>query len=385
MVGSTASNTIEDWFQTGRRVVIKVGSSLLTDTATGSLRERWLRTIVRDIGALHKTGTQVVLVASGAVALGRSALSLGAGPLRLDESQAAAAAGQVLLANAFQTAFATLNLPVAQVLLTYHDTENRRRHLNARRTLQTLLDVGAVPVVNENDTVATDELRYGDNDRLAARVAQMIDAQMLVLLSDVDGLYDANPTLEPTAQHVEQVSEITDEVLAMAGDSVSGVGTGGMRTKVLAARIAAAAGCGVVLGDGRADHPLATLRAGGRCTRFLPHGTPASARKRWIAGSLERRGVVHIDHGAASALRAGKSLLSAGVLRVEGHFERGDTVTVKDAEGRDLAVGLCAYDCAEAQKIVGLRSVDIEARLGYRGRAAMVHRDDLVMVERADD
>ena len=384
MEHSARNDSVTDWLARSQRVVIKMGSSLLIAARSGQLRERWLASIVSDVSQLMANSTQVTLVVSGAVALGREVLGLGAGPLRLDESQAAAAAGQVQLANAFARAFATRDMPVAQVLLTYHDTENRRRHLNARRTLHTLLNVGAVPVVNENDTVATDELRYGDNDRLAARVAQMIDAQTLVLLSDVDGLYDANPALVQRAQHIREVPVIGDEILNMAGGSVSSVGTGGMRTKILAARIATAAGCQVVLGDGRLDHPLRALQAGARCTRFPAQGTPGSARKRWIAGTLQRCGALTIDDGARRALLAGKSLLSAGVVGVDGQFERGDAVAILGPDGRDVAVGLCAYDHDDARKVCGARSDQIESRLGYRAAAAMVHRDDMVILEAAD-
>ena len=372
------------------RVVVKVGSSLLIDPGSGALRADWLATLARDIAALHGTGTEVVVVSSGAVALGRtlfcvsrehdSSTSHAPRRLRLDECQAAAALGQVALADGYRRVFAAHDVPVAQVLLTVDDTENRRRYMNARRTMQNLFAVGAVPVVNENDTVATEELRYGDNDRLAARVAQMVDARLLVLLSDVDGLYTSDPTRDKDAQHVPRVPTITEETAAMAGGAASSVGTGGMWTKVLAARIAVAAGCAVMIADGRRLAPLAALRDGARHTLFSPLGTPASARKRWIAGSLQPRGEVEVDSGAAAALRQGRSLLCVGVTGVQGSFGRGDAVRVQ-CGGKPVAVGLCNYDHAEARRLVGAAREGIAKRLGYRGRPEMIHRDDLVLLD----
>lgn len=362
------------------KVVVKIGSSLLVDPATGRLRIAWLQALAGDIAALRARGADVVVVSSGAVALGRRHLDAGARPLRLEESQAAAALGQVVLANGFRDVFGQRDLAVAQVLLTFHDTEDRRRYLNARRTIFSLFTAGAVPVVNENDTVATEELRYGDNDRLAARVAQMIDARLLVLLSDVDGLYTANPATDASATHVPAVAAITDDIAAMAGGAGSAVGTGGMHTKILAARIAVAAGCGVVVADGRVMAPISAVRDGARHTWFAPSGTPASARKRWIAGSLEPRGTLSVDGGARDALASGRSLLCVGVRDVSGEFGRGDAVRVV-CEGLPVGVGLCAFDHSDARRLAGASGDDIEARLGYPARPEMVHRDDLVLHE----
>lgn len=363
-----------------RRLVLKIGSSLLVDEATGQLRERWLEGVVHDVHRIRARGASVLIVSSGAIALGRHGLGLPAGKLRLDESQAAAASGQILLAHAYQRAFARIDVRVAQLLLTLHDTEARGRYLNARRTIERLLAVGAVPIVNENDTVATEEIRYGDNDRLAARVAQMCAAQTLVLLSDVDGLYTGDPSCDASAVHIPTVHAIDSSIEAMAGDPVSTVGTGGMRTKLMAARIAVAAGCDVIVANGRVDQPLRALVDGARQTLFCASGTPSSARKQWIAGSLSRLGVLTVDNGAAEALRGGKSLLAAGVVAIEGVFGRGDAVTVRQVDGRDLAVGLCAYDAQDSERIKGARSEQIEVLLGYGGRPEMIHRDDLVLL-----
>lgn len=360
------------------RVVIKIGSSLLVDAQSGRLRESWLAGLASDIAQLKQANVDVVVVSSGAVALGRRRCGLAGRSLGLDESQAAAALGQVALVESYQRVFAHHDLDVAQVLLTFYDTENRRRYLNARRTLSGLLTLGAIPVINENDTVATEELRYGDNDRLAARVAQMIDARLLVLLSDVDGLYDADPSRHADARLVPCVETITADVDAMAGGAGSDVGTGGMRTKLQAARIAVAAGCAVVITDGRAASPLNALKDGARHTWFAPSGTPGSARKRWIAGSLKPAGAVHVDDGAARALESGKSLLCVGVTGIEGDFERGDAVRVVNGL-RTLAVGLSAYDCADARRLIGAAGDTIAQRLGYAGRPEMIHRDDLVL------
>lgn len=360
------------------RVVVKIGSSLLVDSSTGRLRVAWLEALAGDIVALRERGADVVVVSSGAVALGRRHLTDSTRRLRLDESQAAAALGQVDLANGYRDVFARSDLPVAQILLTFYDTENRRRYLNARRTIFSLLAAGAVPVVNENDTVATEELRYGDNDRLAARVAQMIDARLLILLSDVDGLYTADPASDAAAAHVPEVRAITDDIARMAGGAGSQVGTGGMHTKILAARVAVAAGCGVIVADGRVASPIDAVRQGARHTWFAPSGTPGSARKRWIAGSLEPRGTLHVDAGARTALMGGRSLLCVGVQSVSGEFDRGDAVRVA-CDGQTLGVGLCAFDHADAARLAGAAGPDIEARLGYAARPEMVHRDDLVL------
>ena len=360
------------------RIVVKVGSALLVDSGSGDLRRAWLKSLCADIAALKRDGRQVLVVSSGAIALGRRALNLKTGALRLEESQAAAAVGQVRLAEAYAEAFAAEGIVAAQVLLTLGDTEERRRYLNARATLNTLLEKNAIPVVNENDTVAAAEIRYGDNDRLAARVATMMGADMLVLLSDVDGLYSADPARDADARHIAQVETIAPEIEAMAGESVSGVGRGGMASKIAAAKIATAAGCEVVIAKGGAD-AIQRLRAGARHTRFAARTTPAAAKKRWIAGVLKPEGALIIDAGAAAALRQGKSLLPAGVRQVDGRFERGDAVIVRDQEGNEIARGLAAYGAADAERIAGKRSLEIEAILGYRGRDEMIHRDDLAL------
>jgi len=363
-----------------RRVVVKVGSALLVEKSTGSVNRAWLESLADDIGALRIRGQEVVLVSSGAIALGRRELKLLAGRLKLEESQAAAAVGQIRLAHAWKEVLERRGLTVAQVLLTLGDTEQRRRYLNARNTLETLLRLGAIPVINENDTVATAEIRYGDNDRLAARVAQMVSADCLVLLSDVDGLYAADPTRDPEAPFIAEVQRITPEIEAMAGGSSSDVGSGGMATKVMAARIAVAAGCHLCIAAGRESHPLARIESGARCTWFLAEASPVTVRKQWIAGMLKPAGELAVDEGAVRALRAGRSLLPAGVVTVKGPFDRGDALVVRDLQGTEIARGLAAYSSTEAERIRGRRSGDLEALLGYRGRDEMIHRDDLVLV-----
>lgn len=365
-----------------RRVVVKVGSSLLADAELGQLRRGWLGSFCKDVAAWARSGAEMIVVSSGAIALGRHALGLRAGALKLEESQAAAAVGQVRLAQAYAEGLAGEGLVAAQVLLTLADTEERRRYLNARATLRALLALRSVPVINENDTVATSEIRFGDNDRLAARVASMMEADRLILLSDVDGLYSADPTVDDTAVHFAEVEAITPDVEAMAGGSSSGLGRGGMRSKIAAAKIATASGCEVVIAKGELEHPLAGLSQGARHTRFLAHASPAAARKRWIAGALKMKGTLTIDAGAARALRDGRSLLPAGVTAVEGSFERGDAVVVRDEAGREIAYGLVAYGAADAARVRGRRSAAIEPLLGYRGRDEMIHRDDLVLATR---
>jgi glutamate 5-kinase len=368
-----------------RRIVVKVGSALLVDAERGTADLAWLARLAEDAARLRGQGKDILIVSSGAIALGRRRLGLtGAKPLDLEEKQASAAAGQSLLMRAWEEAFEPHGVGVAQVLLTRDDTEIRRRWLNARATVETLLRLGAIPIVNENDTVATEEIRYGDNDRLAARVAQMIGADLLVLLSDVDGLYSADPRLDPSAAHIPVVAALTPEIESMAGgaNASGGVGTGGMATKLAAARIAHGAGCATLITLGRRGDigPLQAIVKGARATLFTPHATPAAAYKQWIAGSLSPQGALVVDAGAAAALKAGKSLLSAGVRRVEGGFERGDAVLINDADGRSIAKGLAAYGATEAGLILGLKSDAIEAVLGYRGRPALVHRDDLVWI-----
>jgi len=370
---------VNDPLASAKLVVIKVGSALLVDPERGTLRRAWLESLCADVVALRREGKNVILVSSGAIALGRRALKLRSGPLKLEESQAAAAAGQVRLAEAYADILAGADIVAAQILLTLGDTEQRRRYLNARATLKTLIELGSVAVINENDTVATAEIRYGDNDRLAARVASMMEADRLILLSDVDGLYTADPSRDPGAEHIPDVSGITPQIEAMAGDSISGVGRGGMASKLAAAKVATAAGCDVIIAKGKSDHPIAAIRGGARSTRFAANGTPAAARKRWIAGVLKPEGTLIIDAGAARALSEGKSLLPAGIRQIDGRFERGDAVLVKDQTGREIARGLAAYGAADAERIAGKKSLEIEAILGYRGRDEMIHRDDLAL------
>ena len=363
----------------GRRLVVKVGSSLLVAPG-GKVREAWLDGLARDVAELRGRGQQVAIVTSGAIALGRHRLGLPQRALRLDEKQAAAAAGQILLARAWQESLARVGLETAQILITLDDTEARRRYLNARATVETLLKLGAVPVVNENDTVATSEIRFGDNDRLSARVAVMALADTLVLLSDVDGLYGADPRKDPQAPHLPLVEAITPEIEAMAGGSGSLVGTGGMVSKLIAAKIATASGCAVVLAQGQTERPLAAVAAGARCTLFTPAVSPRRARKDWIAASLAVVGTLRIDEGAVAALRRGSSLLPAGVTAIEGSFERGDAVLVRAPDGTAIAKGLAAFDAEDAKTLLGRRTDEIEAILGYRGRSEMLHRDDLVLL-----
>jgi glutamate 5-kinase len=365
-----------------RRVVIKVGSALLVEQRTGQLNLGWLQTLAQDIAQLRRDQREVLLVSSGAIALGRRTLGLPSGRLRLEESQAAAAVGQIRLAHAWKDVLGEHDINVAQILLTLSDTEERRRYLNARSTLNTLLKLQAVPVINENDTVATAEIRYGDNDRLAARVAQMIGADCLVLLSDVDGLYTADPTRDPQAEFIPEVHSITPEIERMGTGSSSDVGSGGMATKIAAAKIAVGAGCHMCVALGREMHPVQRIAEGARCTWFFPTKTPAAFRKQWIAGTLKPAGEFIVDAGAAEALRRGKSLLPSGVTAVRGEFERGDAVLVCDAEGRELGRGLSAYSSRDAQRLRGRQSSEIEALLGIRGRDELIHRDDLVVTVR---
>ena len=362
-----------------RRIVVKVGSALLVDAWAGQRNRSWLETLAEDIARLRARGQEVLLVSSGAIALGRRHLGLEPGRLRLEESQAAAAVGQIHLAHAWKDVLEQHGLTVAQILLTFGDTEERRRYLNARSTLGTLLRLGAIPVINENDTVATAEIRYGDNDRLGARVAQMMSADCLVLLSDVDGLYTADPTRDPSATFIAEIPRITPEIERMGGGAASAVGSGGMATKIAAAKIAVTAGCHMCVAAGREMHPLRRLEQGARCSWFYPAATPATVRKQWIAGTLKAAGEIYVDAGAAAALRSGKSLLPAGVTRVSGRFERGDALIVRDAEGLEIARGLSAYSSEDAERLAGRKSAEIEALLGFRGRDELIHRDDLVI------
>lgn len=364
-----------------KRITIKIGSALLVDRTTG-LKRGWLASMVADIARLKSGGADVLVVSSGAIALGRTILGLGRRQLKLEESQAAAAAGQIALAHAWSEELARHSLTAGQVLVTLGDTEERRRYLNARATIGTLLKLGAVPVINENDTVATTEIRYGDNDRLAARVATMMGGDLLILLSDIDGLYTAPPALDPTAAHIPVVERITPEIDAMAGAAASELSRGGMRTKLDAGKIATTAGTAMIIASGQRDHPLAAIEAGALHTLFKASTNPVSGYKTWIAGNLEPAGHLTIDAGALKALIDGKSLLAAGVHKVHGAFARGDTVAVLDEAGREVARGLVAYDAPEAMRIAGMKSAEIEQALGPAARSAMIHRDDLVVTGR---
>lgn len=363
-----------------RRIVVKVGSALLVEGETGRINRAWLVSLVEDLLRLRRRGQQVILVSSGAIGLGRRQLGLPRGALKLEESQAAAAVGQIRLAHAYKELLEEREVTVAQVLLTLQDSEHRRRYLNARATLETLLALGALPVINENDTVATAEIRYGDNDRLAARVAQMTGADCLVLLSDVEGLFSADPSVDPNARFIDRVSAITPEIEAMAGRPVSDVGSGGMATKIMAAKIAVGAGCHMCISAGHHKHPVRRIEEGARCTWFVPTATPAAARKQWILGSLRPTGTLVIDAGALRALLDGKSLLPAGVVAARGRFDRGDTVGVVGPDGAEVARGIAAYSDADAARIMGRKTSDIESLLGFRGRDEMIHRDDLVVL-----
>ena len=362
-----------------RRIVVKVGSSLLVDAQAGRLKEAWLASLTADLAALHRDKRDLLVVSSGAIALGRAVLKLPGGPLKLEDSQAAAAVGQIALARTWTEALSRHDITAGQILVTLGDTEERRRYLNARSTIDTLLQWRAVPIINENDTVATSEIRYGDNDRLAARVATMVSADLMVLLSDIDGLYDAPPDTIPSARHVPYVARLTPEIEAMAGATGSELARGGMQTKLEAARIATNAGTHMVIASGRIEHPLRAIAEGARCTWFLTAANPVTARKKWIGGALEPKGTLTIDAGAVAALRRGKSLLPAGVVRVDGAFARGDAVVIRGPDGAEIGRGLCAYDAEDAQKIVGRSSADIATILGFSGRTEIVHRDDLVV------
>ncbi len=359
-------------------LVVKIGSALVTDGAQP--RTAWMGGVAEDVAAARARGTSVILVSSGAIALARRTLGLTQPRLRLEEKQAAAAVGQIALAQAWAGALSAQGLTAAQLLLTLQDSEDRRRYLNARATLTTLLGLGCVPVINENDTVATAEIRFGDNDRLAARVAEMVGADRLVLLSDIDGLYTADPRADPAARHIAEVAQITPEIEAMGGEPPPGYSSGGMRTKLVAARIATQAGCAMAIALGSIANPIQAVADGARCTWFLPAPEGRSARKRWIAGSLQPLGALSVDAGAARALLAGSSLLPAGVRGVEGAFDRGDPVEVRDLSGLLLGRGLSAYSADDMRRIAGHRSEEIEAVLGWRGRDEAIHRDDLVLL-----
>ncbi|NOT72535.1 MAG: glutamate 5-kinase [Hyphomicrobium sp.] len=373
-----ASHVRPEW-HSAKRIVVKIGSALLADRATGQLKAEWLNSLMDDVAELSKAGKDIVLVSSGAVALGRHKLGLPKGALELEQSQAAASVGQISLAHAYQELANARGLTAAQILLTLGDTEERRRYLNARHTIEVLLSLKAIPVVNENDTVATAEIRYGDNDRLSARVASMVSADCLVLLSDIDGLYTAPPNDDPNAQHIPLVTEITPEIEAMAGDAGTELSKGGMKTKVEAGKIALGAGTNMVITTGKIMHPLRAIADGAKVTWFLAKSDPVTAKKRWLAGQLVPAGQVILDAGAEKALLSGKSLLPAGVSRVEGNFDRGDAVIIRSVTGVELGRGLIAYKSEEAQRIIGKRSTEIAAILGYDGEATLIHRDDMAL------
>src|SRR5271155_438716 len=362
-----------------RRIVVKVGSSLLVDHAVGGIKEKWLASLTADLAALHGGKRDILVVSSGAIALGRAVLKLPGGPLKLEDSQAAAAVGQIALARTWTEALSRHGITAGQVLVTLGDTEERRRYLNARSTIDMLLAWRAVPIINENDTVATSEIRYGDNDRLAARVATMVSADLLVLLSDVDGLYDAPPGTSANAKLVPVVERITPEIEAMAGTANSEFSRGGMQTKIEGGKIATTGGTHMVIASGRIDHPLQAIAAGAPATWFLTPVNPVTSRKKWIAGSLEPKGILTIDAGAVAALRRGNSLLPVGVIRVDGQFARGDAVIVRGPDGAEIGRGLVAYDAVDAAKVKGRPSSDIMLTLGLEGRAEMIHRDDLAL------
>ena len=364
-----------------KRLVLKIGSSLFVNSESGELDREWLEELCVEVAEMHQKGQEVIIVSSGAIALGATQLGVNIARARLEESQAAAAAGQIQLAHAYQEILGRHSINAAQILLTLDDSESRRRYLNAASTLFMLLKCRAVPIVNENDTVATQEIRYGDNDRLAARVAQMVSADCLVLLSDVDGLYTSDPRTDSSAEHIPEITELKREYWDMAGGPGSNHGSGGMQTKLDAARIAMGAGCRVLIAPGQVTRPIEAMRNGGRVTWFLPSSTPRAARKQWIAGTLQPKGDLFVDDGAKEALVAGKSLLPAGIPRIGGEFDRGDAVRVVDHSGSEIGRGLCAYGAADARAIAGRHSNTIASVLDYHGRDEMIHRDDLVLTE----
>lgn len=371
-------------FAASKRIVLKIGSALLVDTASGTLRTDWLTALSSDIARLKQTGLEIVIVSSGAIALGRVRLGLMGRNLTLGEKQACAAAGQSQLTQAYEKALAVHNIVTAQALFTLTDTEDRRRWLNARQALNTLISLGAVPIINENDTVATDEIRYGDNDRLAARTAQMLSADTLILLSDIDGLYTADPRSNPSATHIPRIESLTADIMAMGGapNATANVGTGGMVTKLAAARIATEAGCHMCIVDGTAPAPLKRIQNGAACSWFKASPNPIDARRQWIKGSLNKNGALIIDEGAANALFEGNSLLAAGVVSIAGYFQKGDAVKIETTQGRLIAKGLTAYDSIDAALIIGAKSHNIDTILGYTNGAAIVHRDNMVMEKR---
>lgn len=362
-----------------RRIVVKIGSALLVEPTTGEIHTTWLESLIKDLAQCHQAGQEIIIVTSGSIALGKRALDI-TDPCPLDVSQAAAAVGQIRLAQSYQSLLAAYDIPVAQILLTLSDSENRQRYLNARNTLQSLLELGVIPLINENDTVATAEIRYGDNDRLAARVAQMAEADVLILLSDIDGLYDRDPRVHSDANHIAQVDAITPAILEMAGGSISRVGSGGMPTKLKAAQIVMASGCHMVITNGYEPHPLQRLMQGAKATWFKPHTTPTRARKQWLAHHLQPLGGIEIDAGALNALKNGKSLLAAGILDIQGEFKKGDPVAVV-FKAQAIAHGLVNYSAGEMRQLMGKHSEDIPEILGYHGAKSAMHRDNMVLLE----
>ncbi|CAI3936388.1 glutamate 5-kinase [Commensalibacter papalotli (ex Botero et al. 2024)] len=362
-----------------RRIVIKIGSALLVDGQNACIRQSWLQTVVKDIVNLRMQNCDVLVVSSGAIALARYAFNLNRHKLRLAEKQAAAAIGQIKLAQAWSENFLAHDITTAQILLTLEDTETRLHYLNARSALETLLKLGCIPIINENDTVATSEIRFGDNDRLAARVAEMVGADQLILLSDIDGLYTADPKSDTNAQHLPIIEEITPEIMAMGGKAPSGYSSGGMATKLAAGNIATTAGCAMAIAFGKLQHPLKALQDGARCSWFLPNHSTYSARKRWIAGGITTKGIVYVDHGAEKALHSGKSLLPVGIIKVEGYFQRGDLIKISNKEGLIIGSGVTAYDSSEINQIIGLQTGDINASLGWEGPDEVIHHDDMVL------
>lgn len=374
----------QEW-QNAKRIVIKVGSALLVDESSGQLRQEWIYSLIEDIARLKYEGKEIILVASGSKALGRHELGLEPGSLTLDQAQAAAAIGQISLAHTFKALFQNHQLKIAQVLLTISDTEDRRRYLNARDTINTLVELGAIPVVNENDTVATNEIRYGDNDRLSARVASMAEADVLLILSDIDGLYTAPPHKDKKAKHIAEVPQITPEIEAMAGGTGSSFSSGGMVTKIMAAKIAVAAACHMVIASGKGANPITALLNDAKSTWFLSSADPLTARKSWIAGSLDVKGELMIDQGAEKALFAGNSLLPAGVTSSTGEYNRGDVIVIKNQAGEILAHGLSSYDQSDTVQIIGKQSSEIKSILGHSGRTELVHRDNMALTTHSQE
>lgn len=363
-----------------RRIVIKIGSALLIDGKNACVRQSWLESLIEDIIHLRQQNCQILIVSSGAIALARYKLKLNRYKLRLDEKQAAAAIGQIKLAQTWHEAFAAHKITTAQILLTLDDTETRLQYSNARSAIETLLKLNCIPIINENDTVATSEIRFGDNDRLAARVAEMVKADRLILFSDIDGLYTADPKTNPSAKHLASIPELTPQIYAMGGKALTGYSSGGMATKLAAAKIATTAGCAMAIAYGKLLHPLKALQEGARCSWFFPNRKPYPARKRWIAGSISTKGTIFIDNGAEKALKNGKSLLPAGIIKVEGHFQRGDIIKIANKNGKIVGNGISAYDSSEITQIIGLQTDKINSQLGWDGPNEVIHHDDMVII-----